>query len=88
MGRGRTGSRSGWRGLAGVSIVCAAVLALTPMTPADAAPDEDFTIVVIPDTQGYTMSSSFESTFDQQAAGIVEDLHRPTRTIPMVHVRP
>lgn len=67
---------SKWFRACGAGIAAAAVLgaamSASSAAPAAEAVGEDFTIVVIPDTQGYTMSTTNELTFDQQTQWIVD----------------
>ncbi|MBG6238042.1 hypothetical protein IWX78_000997 [Mycetocola sp. CAN_C7] len=76
---GQTGSTRTFRSRpARLAWIPALTLALVlPVAPAFAAdppePGEDFTIAVIPDTQGYTVSATNESKFEDQVDWIVEN---------------
>ncbi|WP_159599855.1 metallophosphoesterase [Agromyces humi] len=56
------------------SIAATASLAALMLVPADTAvaAEDDFTIVVIPDTQGYTNTGGIDAIFDQQTQWIVD----------------
>ncbi|MFK3677425.1 metallophosphoesterase [Microbacterium sp. NPDC090218] len=54
------------------AVGAAAVLGTFFIAPAAEAADETFTIVVLPDTQGYTVSSTYEQTMAQQTQWIVD----------------
>lgn len=64
-------TRARRRALAVVGAIAMAVGALVPVAAATAA-DETFTIVVLPDTQGYTATSTYEQTMGAQTQWIVD----------------
>ena len=66
-------TRSKWWRTSSASVAASALLlSLLTVAPPAAAAAEDFTIVLIPDTQGYTLSTTNEFTFDQQTQWIVD----------------
>lgn len=60
--------------MASASIAATASIAALMLLPAEtaSAAEEDFTIAVIPDTQGYTMTGGNPAIFDQQARWLVD----------------
>ncbi|MET0796516.1 MAG: hypothetical protein ABWY21_03980, partial [Rhodococcus sp. (in: high G+C Gram-positive bacteria)] len=75
---GQPGDARSRRSLLRAACIPALIIALAvPTAPAFAAdpppPGEDFTIAVIPDTQGYTVSATNESKFEDQVDWIVEN---------------
>ncbi len=70
----RVGSALRKRRLVSASIAATASLVALVLLPTDVAiaAEDDFTIVVIPDTQGYTNTGGIDAIFDQQTQWIVD----------------